>query len=86
MAMKRVAEDPLAREAGHELADHAHGGQDHDVDRGVRVEPEEVLEEDRDRRRGSGSKKPKWKARSRATSRMVTAMTGVPRIWMRLVA
>ncbi len=42
-----VAEDRLARERGHELADDAHGGQDHDVDGGVRVEPEQVLEEDR---------------------------------------
>ena len=47
MAMKLVAEDALAREAGHELADHAHRGQDHDVDRRVRVEPEQVLEQDR---------------------------------------
>src|SRR5437667_10656266 len=42
-----VAEDVLPREAGDELADHPHAGQDHDVDRGVRVEPEEMLEEDR---------------------------------------
>ena len=42
-----VAEDALAGEAGDDLADHAHARQDHDVDRRVRVEPEEVLEEDR---------------------------------------
>ena len=42
-----VAEDALAGEAGDDLADHPHRGQDHDVDGGVRVEPEEVLEEDR---------------------------------------
>ena len=42
-----VAEDALAREAGDQLADHAHRRQDHDVDGRVRVEPEEVLEEDR---------------------------------------
>ena len=42
-----VPEDPLAREGGDELAHHAHRRQDHDVDGGVRVEPEEVLEEDR---------------------------------------
>ena len=42
-----VAEDPLAREGGDELADHAHRRQDHDVDRRVRVEPEQVLEEHR---------------------------------------
>ena len=42
-----VAEDALAREAGDDLADHAHRGQDHDVDGRVRVEPEQVLEQDR---------------------------------------
>ena len=42
-----VAEDPLPREAGDDLADHAHSRQDHDVNGGVRVEPEHVLEEDR---------------------------------------
>ena len=42
-----VAEDPLAGEGGDDLADDAHRRQDHDVDGGVRVEPEEVLEEDR---------------------------------------
>ena len=40
-----VAKHPLARKAGDDLGDHAHGGQDHDVHRGVRVEPEQVLEE-----------------------------------------
>ena len=44
---ERVAEDVLAREGLDDLADHAHRRQDHDVDRRVRVEPEEVLEEDR---------------------------------------
>ena len=42
-----VAEDPLAREAGDELRDDPHRRQDHDVDRRMGVEPEEVLEEDR---------------------------------------
>ena len=42
-----VAEDALAREAGDDLADHAHRRQDHDVDGRVRVEPEQVLEEQR---------------------------------------
>ena len=40
-----VAEDVLAAEGRDELTDHAHGRQDHDVDRRVRVEPEEVLVE-----------------------------------------
>ena len=39
-----VAEDFLARETGDNLAHHAHAGQDHDVDRRVRVEPEQMLE------------------------------------------
>ena len=44
---ERVAEDVLARERLHDLADHAHRRQDHDVDRRVRVEPEQVLEQHR---------------------------------------
>ncbi len=44
---ERVAEDALAREAGDDLADDPHRRQDHDVDGGVRVEPEEVLVENR---------------------------------------
>ena len=42
-----VAEDLAAAEGGDDLAHDAHGGQDHDVHGRVRVEPEEVLEEDR---------------------------------------
>ena len=42
-----VAEDPPPRVAGDELRDHAEGGQDHDVDGRVAVEPEQVLEQDR---------------------------------------
>ena len=42
-----VAEDALAAEGGDDLGDDAHAGQNHDVDGGVRVEPEEVLEEKR---------------------------------------
>src|ERR1051326_6626722 len=44
---ERVAEDALARESRDELALDAHRGQDHDVDRRVRVKPEEMLEEHR---------------------------------------
>ena len=40
-----VAEHLLARKAGDELVDHAHAGQDHDVDRRMRVEPEQMLEQ-----------------------------------------
>ena len=44
---KTIAKDPLARKTGNHLADHAHAGQDHDVNRGVRVEPEEMLKQHR---------------------------------------
>src|SRR5947199_10222621 len=39
------SEDPLAGEAGHDLADYTHTRKDHDVDRRMGVEPEHVLEE-----------------------------------------
>ena len=42
-----IAEDRPPREAGNDLADDPHAGQDHDVDRRVRIEPEQVLEQDR---------------------------------------
>ena len=42
-----VAEQRLAREASHELAHHAHAGQNHYVDGGMRVEPEQMLEQER---------------------------------------
>ena len=42
---KVVSENALAREAGDDLADHAHRRQNHDVDGGMGVEPEQVLEE-----------------------------------------
>ena len=51
-----VAEERLAGERGDDVRDHAHRGQDHDVHRRVRVEPEQVLPEQRlsatDDRRG----------------------------------
>src|ERR1700722_7264395 len=42
-----VAKDALAREAGEDLGDYTHRRQNHDVDGGVRVEPEQMLEEQR---------------------------------------
>src|SRR5208282_73394 len=42
-----VSEDALAREAGYEFVDHSHGRQDHDVDGRMRVEPEQVLKQER---------------------------------------
>ena len=46
-ATKRVAEHGLAAERRHQLADHAHGRQHHDVHRRMRIEPEQVLEQHR---------------------------------------
>ena len=46
-----VAEERLAREHGDDLGDHPEPGQRHHVDDGVRVEPEQVLVEDRPVRR-----------------------------------
>src|SRR5271169_1118878 len=40
-----IAEDPLAREAGDDLADDSHRRENHDVDGGMGVEPEQMLEE-----------------------------------------
>src|ERR1700733_11585267 len=42
-----VTEDALAREAGDDLSYDAHRWQNHDVDRGMRVKPEQMLEENR---------------------------------------
>ena len=81
-----VAENLLARHRGDELADDAHARQDHDVDRRVRVEPEEVLEEHRvaaERRIEDAEVQRAFAPPSAAT---VMATTGVPRIMTRLVA
>ena len=37
----------LREKTGNDVGDHAHGRQDHDVDRRVGVDPEQVLEQDR---------------------------------------
>src|SRR4029077_18008648 len=39
-----VTEYPLTGEGGDEFADNAHAGQNHDVNSGMRIEPEHVLE------------------------------------------
>src|SRR5579863_341409 len=44
---KAVAENALAGKAGDELADYAHARKNHDVHGGMRIEPEQVLEENR---------------------------------------
>jgi hypothetical protein len=41
-----VAEDGFASECRNDFADDTHGRQDHDVHGGMRVEPEQVLEQD----------------------------------------
>src|SRR5258708_449809 len=41
-----VTEHALAGETGDDFADHSHTRQDHDVDGGVRIKPEHVLEQD----------------------------------------
>src|SRR6202162_6298304 len=43
---ERITEYGFAREAGDQLAHHAHAGQNHDVHGGMRIEPENVLEQD----------------------------------------
>ena len=42
-----VAEDALSREARNDLADHSHRRQNHDVNGRVRIEPEQMLEQQR---------------------------------------
>ena len=42
-----VTEDLFARETGDHFADHAHARQNHDVNRRMRIEPEQVLEQNR---------------------------------------
>src|ERR1700686_4515855 len=42
-----VSEDSMVRVCGDQLADHTHTRQNHDVDRRMRIEPEQVLEENR---------------------------------------
>jgi hypothetical protein len=79
-----VAEDALAAEGGDHLGDDAHAGQDHDVDGGVRVEPEQVLEEKRVAALG-GIEDADAEVRSSPTSTRVMANTGVPST-MRMLA
>src|SRR5439155_6020947 len=42
-----ISENTLARKAGDQFADHTHAWKDHDVNRRMRIEPEEMLEQDR---------------------------------------
>src|SRR5215475_13002438 len=44
---EHVPEDPLAREAGDDFGNDTHRRQNNDVDGGMRVEPEQVLEQQR---------------------------------------
>ena len=83
---KLVAENILAREVGDQLADHTHDGQDHDVNGRMRIEPEQVLKENRIAAQRPDRKCRRAPTRSNASSRIVIAITGVPRIMIRLVA
>jgi hypothetical protein len=74
-----VAEDALAREAGDDFADHAHGGQNHDVDGGMRIEPEQMLKEERIAAE-FGIEDAEVQSAFDRTRTMVMATTGVPRI------
>ena len=49
-----VAEQRLAAEGRDDVGDHAHGRQDHDVHGRVRVEPEQVLPQQRLAAAGAG--------------------------------
>src|SRR5882724_1335553 len=40
-----VTKDVLARKVSNQLADYSHSGQNHDVDRRVRIEPEQMLKQ-----------------------------------------
>src|SRR5262245_11755757 len=44
---KLVSENPFPRKAGNQFTDHAHTRQDHDVNGGMGIEPEEMLKEKR---------------------------------------
>src|SRR5205085_4192722 len=43
----RVPKNAFTGEASDQLADHAHSWQDHDVNGGMRIEPEEMLKKNR---------------------------------------
>jgi hypothetical protein len=68
-----------------QLADDAHGGQDHDVDRRVRVEPEEVLVEHRVAAEGRG-RRCRCRRPLGDEQQQRDASTGVASIWMMAVA
>src|SRR4051812_30157974 len=44
---KGVTENYLSGKGRDQLTDNPHRGQDHDVDRGMRIKPEQMLKEDR---------------------------------------
>ena len=81
-----IAENPLAGEAGDDLADHAHAGQNHDVHGRVRVEPEQVLKQDRVAAQLGIENADAQKPLHAATSTSEIASTGVPSTMIMLVA
>jgi len=44
---KFVSENPFTRKACHQFANNSHAGQDHDVDGRMRIEPEQMLKQQR---------------------------------------
>jgi hypothetical protein len=72
-----IAEHASAGEGGYHLTDDAHARHNHNINRRMGVEPEQVLEQDGVAPR-LGSKIPMPKLRSTATNSSVMATTGVP--------
>ena len=81
-----VAEHPPPREAGDDLADHAHRRQDHDVDGRMRVEPEQMLEQQRIAAERRIEHRPRRTSARATISSSVIASTGVASTRTRLVA
>ena len=75
----------LREKAVIEFAHHAHARQNHDVHGGVRIEPEQMLEQERIAADGR-IEDADVQRRSRPSRNSVMAMTGVPRTKMTLVA
>ena len=81
-----VAEDVLVRKVGISSVMIAHAGQDHDVDRRVRVEPEEVLVQHRVAAHSGIENADPGTPVSTISSSSVMPSTGVASTWMMAVA
>jgi hypothetical protein len=76
-AMNQYPKTPLREKQVTDFADDAHAGQNHDVDRRMRVEPEHVLEQNGIAADGR-VEDADVKAALQASSASVMATTGVP--------